>query len=91
MSKRSKIRRSRTPFDIKAKKLSRQLSQYKKHPVYYTTWAGFLCPNCHQTSTEEHGFAFGGCALKCYHCNFYTEFNSMKQFRRAIHSRLIKK
>lgn len=91
MSQRSKKRKFYTPFDIEAKKLSRQLSQLKKHPVEYGTFAGFYCPNCQSTYTEEHGFILGGCALKCYSCSFYKEFPSMNHLRRASHSKLIKR
>lgn len=58
-NKRIRKRKFYTQWDKKAKMMSRGFGQRQKQKVFYSQWAGFECPKCHQTSTEYDGYLFG--------------------------------
>lgn len=86
-NKRSRERKFYTQWDKKAKMISRSFGQRQKQTVFYSQWAGFECPRCHQTSTEYDGYLFGGVGFKCYSCGLHFELPSLKYLHTALHTK----
>ena len=86
-NKRIRKRKFYTQWDKKAKMMSRGFGQRQKQKVFYSQWAGFECPKCHQTSTEYDGYLFGGVGFKCYSCDLRFELPSLNYLHTALHSK----
>lgn len=86
-SKRIRRRKFYTQWDKKVKVMSRSWGQCPKQRVFYSQWAGFKCPHCHDTSTEYDGYVFGGVGFKCYNCNLRFELPSLKHLHVVLHAK----
>lgn len=86
-NKRIRKRKFYTQWDKQAKMMSRSFGKRPKQKLFYSQWAGFECPRCHQTSTEYDGYLFGDVGFKCYSCGLRFELPSLKYLHTALHAK----